>query len=646
MLTPLVLLLPAALQAGRAHAEAPTPARVDAAIDRGATHLLESSELRPATGGRPGQLALLGHALLASGVDPGDDRIRRLVTELAFASIERTYDVGCTLLFLSEQDERGHRAWIEELAGRLIEWQHGGRWGYPRGAGDLSNTQYAALGLWAATRAGVDVPAATWSELVAAVIQHQGEGGGFAYGPRPPSARDGTGSMTAAGVGTLAICELELARVGRGGAPSAPLAPADAPADQADAFARAARAARERGLDWLAERFRADGNPGAHGWVHYWLYGVERMGAFTGRDHLGAHDWYVEGARWLLRVQAEDGSWGGSTQTCFALLFLSRSSRRYFESRTFGGVPTVAGAAGLGVPRRSEGPSPVGLEVTPLGERVALRLLGFTRAAVHGLEWPGERGRGPRILRVDYVATGAGPVEGRVLGSALGDGRTPSRGQGFAALARVPAGCTGVRARVRILESPATRLSLRGPDTESVVELVSAVVPLAGRGSALVRSDAARERDLLRPGDDSVRVRASSACAGFEDVPRARFDTAQAIDGHPRRPWVPAEGDDVPTLRIETNAPLLADGVRITAPSLPGWPPDELARPLEVELAVDGEVVGRLSMPPDASSEASIDFGARRAVTSLELRVLSSVAGRRGTAAGLGEVRLVARADG
>ena len=98
------------------------------------------------------------------------------------------------------------------------------------------------------------------------------------------------------------------------------------------------------GLVWLAEVFTVEANPtfpaGGAPWHLYYLYGLERVGSLTGFDHVGKHDWYREGATFLLGAQGADGHWEGQkgtmnltdehesplVQTCFALLFLRRST--------------------------------------------------------------------------------------------------------------------------------------------------------------------------------------------------------------------------------------------------------------------------------------------------------------------------------
>ena len=56
---------------------------------------------------------------------------------------------------------------------------------------------------------------------------------------------------------------------------------------------------------------------------------LERTGIVGHVRFLGEFDWYWEGAHYLLANQNEIGSWPGPLHdTCFALLFLKRSSVR------------------------------------------------------------------------------------------------------------------------------------------------------------------------------------------------------------------------------------------------------------------------------------------------------------------------------
>lgn len=70
-----------------------------------------------------------------------------------------------------------------------------------------------------------------------------------------------------------------------------------------------------------------------------YLYGLERAGDLLGLRFFGKHDWYREGAEFLIGAQQAGGSWPGVAKgapnahgetellrTCFALLFLKRAT--------------------------------------------------------------------------------------------------------------------------------------------------------------------------------------------------------------------------------------------------------------------------------------------------------------------------------
>ena len=78
------------------------------------------------------------------------------------------------------------------------------------------------------------------------------------------------------------------------------------------------------GLQWLAEHFSVEQNPGG-GHHFYYLYALERAGMLSGLKYFGRHNWYREGAEYLLRAQRPAGYWGnGEVDTAFALLFLAK----------------------------------------------------------------------------------------------------------------------------------------------------------------------------------------------------------------------------------------------------------------------------------------------------------------------------------
>ena len=106
----------------------------------------------------------------------------------------------------------------------------------------------------------------------------------------------------------------------------------------------ALEAALDDGWAWMQQHFAVASNPGAQAppWAHYYyLYGLERAGVFCGYRQVGDHDWYVEGAEYLLAQQAESGAWragqeGSDADTCFAILFLKRASTGFVHGYAVG----------------------------------------------------------------------------------------------------------------------------------------------------------------------------------------------------------------------------------------------------------------------------------------------------------------------
>ena len=102
---------------------------------------------------------------------------------------------------------------------------------------------------------------------------------GFSYrGERKPN-----GSMTTAGIGILQICkELGGRRLSKG-------------------MHRKLDRSIDRGLNWMRLNWKINRNPPNSGSnIHYYLYGLERVGDLMRRGKLAGHFWYREGAAWLL----------------------------------------------------------------------------------------------------------------------------------------------------------------------------------------------------------------------------------------------------------------------------------------------------------------------------------------------------------
>jgi hypothetical protein len=246
-------------------------------------------------------------------------------------------------------------------------------WQYPNGpdgspaaagshySGDHSNTQYAILGLRSAQRCGVPIPRNlcedVWVKIVDHFVEVQEKDGpkvqrwkiiedrkygyvsyksvtsvpdrarGWTYSAgydAKPGGKDHstatTGSMTSVGVASLIIAMEGLTMVR-----STKL--------NSNRRSEITRAVND-GLAWLDHNFTVEKNPGhpTGTWHYYYLYGMERAAVLAGARNLGKHDWYREGANYLVRTQGGNGAWtsgrgsGVLPSTCFALLFLTKAT--------------------------------------------------------------------------------------------------------------------------------------------------------------------------------------------------------------------------------------------------------------------------------------------------------------------------------
>lgn len=234
---------------------------------------------------------------------------------------ERTYSAGLIICGLFKENPERYRKLIGAYAAMLIITQHdkgyeSGEWGYKlrplpgpqdtkRGAierwADKSNTQFALLGLYHASRAGFQVPKYVWRRSREHYIRVQFMDGGWGY--KPELRPDPYANMTIASTISLNLCEEML-------------------------FSQEHKQCRppprskpiENGLKWIADNWET----GRIGTDTYGLYALERLGIIMGRANIGGHDWYNEGARKLLA-----GGWRSMFGTrpvsaAFGVMFLAR----------------------------------------------------------------------------------------------------------------------------------------------------------------------------------------------------------------------------------------------------------------------------------------------------------------------------------
>ncbi len=312
------------------------PEQVRQAISKGVAYLKKQQRAngswREHVGQSGGVPSLCTLALLNSGVEAHDPVIQKSLAYLRRSKLNRTYSVALQTMVLCQAEPKNDLLLISENVkwlqrAQIKSGQMAGAWSYPSAGGDNSNSQFALLALHEAERVGVTVSDQTWRMAKAYWESGQNPDGSWGYHKR---AGKGTGSMTCAGISSLIITSDKVRQSN-----------AKAEGDRIRCCLKSAddNERIERGLDWLGKHFSVSHNPGLGGrqnWALYYLYGVERVGRLTSRRFIGGHDWYREGADWLVKHQiGMSGFWkgvGGDEEneliaTSWALLFLSKGRR-------------------------------------------------------------------------------------------------------------------------------------------------------------------------------------------------------------------------------------------------------------------------------------------------------------------------------
>lgn len=300
--------------------------QVSQAIRAGVAYLRTQQSPDGSWDGQPGTTELVILALVTAGESPKAPYLARAIRHSAGEPMNATYSVALQTMALAAADKVAYRDLIVRNAEWLMRAQQVensrgfatfGSWSYNLDevrSGDNSNTQYAILGLHAASEAGVKVPSQVWNVARDYWLRCQQRDGGWQYQPAPGQS---TGSMTTAGISSLVIAGMGLFRGG----------------EQLDGAVirhcgtSAMNAPLERAAHWLGVNFQVNTNINAGPqWKLYYLYGLERAGRLTGLRYFGGHDWYLEGAEELVQSQNRlSGSWEGNVHsTSFALLFLAK----------------------------------------------------------------------------------------------------------------------------------------------------------------------------------------------------------------------------------------------------------------------------------------------------------------------------------
>jgi hypothetical protein len=264
-----------------------------------------------------GITAFVCYTLLKSGVSRTDPLLFSALRSIENAEFKTTYSAAVRLMLLEALgDAKATAAHARQPFDYLIASQAQGVWGGPNEPIDMSNTQFALLGLRAGKQLGFEVPEKTLDRCASALLRWQDTTGGFEY----HTDQQPTAGMTAATLAGFAV----IAQLSKG---------------YASVESTLAKHKNEirAGEAWLEERWMPDKNAhGARAWTptfHYaHLWAVERYCGLTAKAKLGDHDWYREGAEYLVADQRADGGWGRNVEEqCFAMLFLRRATVTSYE---------------------------------------------------------------------------------------------------------------------------------------------------------------------------------------------------------------------------------------------------------------------------------------------------------------------------
>jgi len=297
-------------------------------------------------------LALIenGTAIYDTGVDKGYRYVRKNAPEQ-----KSTYDISLGILLLARVGDRQDRPIIRALGAKLLAGQTStGGWSYScpnvdssvlqdlkrldkkDGPGDNSNTQFAVLGLWVASRYGVPIDEAM-KEVGSRFVNTQNEDGGWGYTIKDKEPTPSAQAMTPAGLFCLTVSRATKIR--------AQLKEKSAVASRGEKETLLSDPKYAKGLQRVGAFAKGIG-PGT---ARYSIWAFERIGVLLGQEKLeGGVDWFKQGSSALLASQKPDGSWPSDkpesalADTCFASLFLRKANLGSDISRLLQGQPEKA----------------------------------------------------------------------------------------------------------------------------------------------------------------------------------------------------------------------------------------------------------------------------------------------------------------
>ncbi|VAX41996.1 hypothetical protein MNBD_PLANCTO02-2804, partial [hydrothermal vent metagenome] len=318
-----------------------------------------------------GMTALCTLALLKNGVPETDPVVKKGIRYIHknTKKLEKTYDIALTILLLTQIGNPSEKKLIRNLSARLVAGQCiSGGWTYTcptrvslsvltksrvrlvnKSPGDNSCTQFAVLGLRAASSSAIGVKKAL-KNVELRFLKTQKEDGSWGYlvpkdldirtkrkgrkrrrgrkkpkeirntgGDNRPQRQTGTvsrNSMTFAALFCLTVSRAARIRKER--------KTKTGETKRRDVDTLIENPIFKKGLLKAGEYLQEKSDVG------YFFWSSEQLGVLLGVEEFGGVNWFHRGANSLIKTQKEDGSWedkrGSLHETSFALLFLRKAN--------------------------------------------------------------------------------------------------------------------------------------------------------------------------------------------------------------------------------------------------------------------------------------------------------------------------------
>jgi hypothetical protein len=269
------------------------------------------------------------------------------------------YSLGIALMFMCEVGPEQNHDLIDKFTQELFRRQkpHGG-WGYDfRETGDTSQTQYAVLGMWMVKNFApkIEVPIERIERVGGWLMRTQDPSGGWGYQGVDPGSlvkvaqSPVTDTLSASASGSMYMVADMLQVTQRVDAPHAQKSAAlqDVPDPTKKSTARGPLT-KDLNPDDIKNTLAAADKRMGNGfteqgqWNHYYMYALERYHSFREKAGGGRDTkWYDQGYEHLHKSQMGEGNWPSAqasdndvTATCFATLFLLRSSEKTIQKWT------------------------------------------------------------------------------------------------------------------------------------------------------------------------------------------------------------------------------------------------------------------------------------------------------------------------